>query len=80
MSQPRKVHAINFIKLWFLNIFNPEYRNIVFYSKTLIFKRTFILVAIVDNVFALLNSKEHPMEGYVNVMTLIVKQDLVISF
>ena len=36
--------------------------------------------AIVDNVFVLLNSKEGFGEGYVNVITLIVKEDQVISF
>ena len=36
--------------------------------------------AIVDNVFVLLNSKEGFGEGYVNVITSIVKEDQVTSF
>ena len=42
--------------------------------------KRYISDAIVDNVFVLLNSKEGFGEGYVNVITLIVKEDQVTSF
>ena len=42
--------------------------------------KLYILGAIVDNAFVLLNSKEGFGEGNVNVITLIVKEDQVTSF
>ena len=42
--------------------------------------KLYISGAIVDNVFVLLNSKEGFGEGYVNVITLIAKEDQVTSF